>query len=207
MKRPRKAAPEKPVNPPGFLATQDLKERGWTAAMISTFLGPHDGQRENGLKMGRRRLPPVKLYREERVEEAEREEAFLIAQARAADARERTERARETRRIKRAALLEAAAASYAPVVHPEPLRKGAVRLAREPYLSGMEKTLTRLGREIGGLKPAEETALRALLLRRLHQALASVYPWYPAPVEEGAARQKKRGGDAQPSDWQTWDWD
>ena len=211
MKRPRKAAREKPVNPPGFLATQDLKERGWTPRMIAQFLGAHDDQRENGLKMGRRRLPPVKLYREERVEEAERDEAFLVAQARAADARERAERARETRQAKRAALLEAAAASYVPVIHPQPLRKGAVRLAREPYLPALEETLTRLGREVGGLKPAEETALRALLLERLHAALAAAYGWYSAPVERAGRKTDgyKKAGDeeARPSDWRTWDWD
>ncbi len=73
----------------GFLATQDLRERGWTTRLIREFLGEHDAERPNGLKMGRRRLPPVKLYREERVSDAEREEAFLVAQGRAMEARER----------------------------------------------------------------------------------------------------------------------
>ena len=83
---------EKPVNPPGYLATQDLKERGWTPRLIERYLGLHDLTRENGLKMGRRRLPPVKLYLETRVDEAERDDAFLAAQAKAADARERAAR-------------------------------------------------------------------------------------------------------------------
>ncbi|EYB66600.1 hypothetical protein DEIPH_ctg084orf0014 [Deinococcus phoenicis] len=202
---PRPKGP-KPVNPPGFLATQDLKERGWTASLIARFLGGHDHERENGLKMGRRRLPPVKLYREERVQEAERDEAFLVAQARAADARERAERARATREARRAALLHAAAADYTSTIHPEPLRKGAVRKAREPYLPALEATLARLAREIGKLTPREEAELRALLLSRLHAALAAAYPWYPAP--EDRPREKKNASqEAKPSDWREWEWD
>ncbi|MFD1730323.1 hypothetical protein ACFSC4_03200 [Deinococcus malanensis] len=56
---PRQTRPtgKKPVNPEGFLATQDLKERGWTPPLIRRFLGEHDATRENGLRMGRRRLP------------------------------------------------------------------------------------------------------------------------------------------------------
>ena len=76
-----------PLNPPGFLATQDLKDRGWTPTLITRFLGEHDGTRANGLRMGRRRLPPVKLYAEARVLEVERDDTFLAAQVRAADAR------------------------------------------------------------------------------------------------------------------------
>lgn len=200
--RPRGPAP---VTPPGFLATQDLKERGWTAGLIARFLGPHDDTRENGLKMGRRRLPPVKLYREERVLEAERDEAFLLGQARAADARERAERARETREAKRRALLQAAAESYTPTIYPEPLRKGAVRKAREPYLAGLEATLDNLKREIGKVTPREEAALRALLLERLHTTLAAVYPWYPPP--NAPATSQPARGEARPSDWREWDWD
>ncbi|GBF05082.1 hypothetical protein DAERI_030248 [Deinococcus aerius] len=203
-KTPRPRGPA-PVTPPGFLATQDLKERGWTAGLIARFLGHHDDTRENGLKMGRRRLPPVKLYREERVLEAERDEAFLLGQARAADARERAERVRETREARRRALLGAAAESYTPSIHPGPLRKGAVRKAREPYLPGLEATLDNLKREIGKVTPREEATLRALLLERLHTALAAAYPWYPAPGAPVTPRPTV--GEARPSDWREWDWD
>lgn len=201
QKQPRPAR-NTPLTPPGYLATQDLKERGWTPGLIRKFLGEHDLTRENGLKMGRRRLPPVKLYREDRVLDAEREEAFLVGQARAADARARAERAREERAAKRAALLEAAAAEYVPVIHPQPLRKGSVRKAREPYLPGLEDTLSRLVREIGRVTPREEAGLRARLLERLHAALAAAYPWYPAPQERKAASRE-----AKPSDWREWEWD
>jgi hypothetical protein len=204
---PRPTGP-RPVTPPGFLATQDLKERGWTPGLIRRFLGDHDQTRENGLKMGRRRLPPVKLYREERVLEAERAENFLVGQARAADARERAERARATREATRAALLTAAAGSYRPAIHPEPLRKGAVRLARAPYLPGLEATLQHLAREIGKVTPREEATLRELLLSRLHTALAAAYPWYPAPglpAEQKASREASR--EARASDWREWEWD
>ncbi|MEF2278606.1 hypothetical protein V3W47_09865 [Deinococcus sp. YIM 134068] len=204
---PRKAArpkPPPPLNPPGFLATQDLKERGWTPRLIEKFLGTHDETRPNGLKMGRRRLPPVKLYREERVTEAEREEAFLVGQARAADARERAERNRAKRQTERAALLRAAAETYVPTIHPEPLRKGAVRLAREPYLVGLEEAAVHLEREIGKVTPAESATLRALLLDRLHTALAAAYPWYPTPDNR---TKKPASREAKASDWRTWEWE
>ncbi len=206
-----------PINPPGFLATQDLKARGWTPAMIQKFLGEHDDTRLNGLKMGRRRLPPVKLYREERVNEAEREDDFLAAQARAADARERAARARETREARRAALLRSAAGSYVPTVHPEPLRKGATRKAREPYLAGLERTQSKLEREIAAaskpLGERETAQLRALLLEQLDLALSQVYDWFPAPGEQKqtGAKKKPKSQDpqagAQVSDWREWDWD
>lgn len=116
-------APQRPLTPPGFLATQDLKERGWTPTLIVRFLGTHDATRENGLRMGRRRLPPVKLYAEARVLDAERDDTFLAAQARAADGRERAARRRVEAATKRAARLAQAAASFTPVIEPEPLRR------------------------------------------------------------------------------------
>lgn len=203
-KTPRPGPPP-PLNPPGFLATQDLKERGWTPRLIERFLGEHDAKRENGLKMGRRRLPPVKLYREERVVEAERDEQFLVAQARAADARERAERRREVRLAERAALLRAAAETYRPVIHPGPLCKGAVRLAREPYLPALEDALAHLTGEIGKVTAEEAATLRALLMNRLHASLAATYPWYPAP--DAAKARKAASREARPSDWRAWEWD
>ncbi|MDO4262818.1 MAG: hypothetical protein Q4C67_01340 [Deinococcus sp.] len=203
--------------PSGFLATHDLKERGWTARLIERYLGQHDSERPNGLKMGRRRLPPVKLYREERVEAAEGDEEFLIARMKAEDAREKRQAARERRERERALLLAEAAESYAPRVQQLEIRRGAVRKAREPYLPQLERTLEALAHELGGLKEAEEKALRAALLRRLHLALAGVYEWYPHPDlklkgkragEQATPGSGRSGGsDAQPSDWRDWDWD
>lgn len=198
-----------PANPPGFLATQDLKERGWTPALITRFLGEHDRTRPNGLKMGRRRLPPVKLYAEERVLEAERRDDFLAAQARAADARDRAARARETREQRRALLLESAAGSYHPVIHPEPLRRGAVRKAREPYLPALDRELDRIVREVGRVTERERSHLHGLLRGRLDLALASAYDWYPAPGREGGqgAGPLAHPATAKASDWRDWDWD
>ncbi|ACO45963.1 hypothetical protein DEDE109153_02570 [Deinococcus deserti] len=203
---PRQTRPtgKKPVNPEGFLATQDLKDRGWTPPLIRRFLGEHDTTRENGLRMGRRRLPPVKLYAEARVLEVERDDTFLAAQARAADARARAEQAREVREMRRAALLEAAAESYIPVVHPEPLRKGAVRKAREPYLPEMGRIQVRLEQEIGRVSARESAVLATLLRKRLDEALAAAYPWYPG---SGAQPTPSRQPEARPSDWREWDWD
>ncbi|GGL77257.1 hypothetical protein GCM10010840_14020 [Deinococcus aerolatus] len=192
------------------MATQDLKDRGWTPTLIARFLGEHDGTRPNGLRMGRRRLPPVKLYAEARVMEVERDDTFLAAQARAADARERAERNRAVREARRAALLEAAAGSYTPGILPEPLRKGAVRKARGPYLAGLDAALDRLRREIPKLTAREEARLAELLRERLDEALAAAYPWYPSPhpaPPEQVAESSPSKGKARASDWREWDWD
>lgn len=192
------------LNPPGFLATQDLKDRGWTPALIRRFLGEHDSTRPNGLKMGRRRLPPVKLYREERVHEAEADDTFLAAQARAADARERAEQARATRAAKRQASIEEAVQSFIPTVHPEPLRKGATRKAREPYRRLLEQVQERLERDLGNVTEKEAEQIREGLQVRLDEALSQVYEWFPAPGKPPATT---KSGQAKPSDWRTWDWD
>ncbi|UBV43619.1 hypothetical protein LAJ19_05245 [Deinococcus taeanensis] len=192
------------LNPPGFVATQDLKDRGWTPALIRRFLGEHDRTRPNGLRMGRRRLPPVKLYEEARVLEVERDDAFLAAQARAADARERAERTRAARTQARQEQLERAAAEYVPVIQPQPLRKGAVRKAREPYLPAVEARLDQLARELPRLTERERDVLSALLRTQLDRALAAAYPWFPSP---DAAAPARPSGTAKASDWRTWEWD
>lgn len=203
--------------PAGFLATHDLKERGWTVRLIEKYLGQHDSERPNGLKMGRRRLPPVKLYREQRVEAAEGDEDFLVARAKTEEAREKRLAAKERRERERALLLEDAAGSYAPRVQPLDIRKGAVKKAREPYLPELERTLAQLGRELGGFKGGEEKVLRERLLERLHLALAGVYEWYPHPERSKTSRVKAQNqprnaaasdaSEAKPSDWREWDWD
>ncbi|MCY1703131.1 hypothetical protein [Deinococcus sp. SL84] len=215
--KPRRAR-ETVETPAGFLATHDLKERGWTARLIERHLGEHDSTRPNGLKMGGRRLPPVKLYREERVEQAEADEDFLIARMKAEDAREKRQAARERRERERALLLQGAAESYEPRVHRLDIRKGAVKKAREPYLPELERVLSHLAGELGGLKGGEEKTLRERLLYRLHLALAGVYEWYPhpdlKPQGRGAGAGKARAAaressseEAKPSDWRDWDWD
>lgn len=193
------------LNPPGFLATQDLKDRGWTPALITRFLGDHDLTRPNGLKMGRRRLPPVKLYQEERVYPVEAQDSFLAAQARAADARERAEKARETRQAKRQAQLLRAAESFIPTISPQVLRKGSTRKAREPYLRLLEQVQQRIERELEQVSEKESEQLRAMLLDRLDQALAQVYDWFPAPGQ--AEKTTRSTNEAKPSDWREWDWD
>ena len=170
-----------PVTPEGFLATQDLKDRGWTARLIREFLGEHDSVRPNGMKMGRRKLPPVKLYREDRAAEAEREEEFLVAQAKAMDARERAERAGRTRRANRERLLAALAQEWTPTVSALPIRKGAVRLAREPYAGALAKELKRVTAAAGKLSTQEERFVKKALAFRLDAALASAYSWFPVP--------------------------
>ena len=164
-----------PITPEGFLATQDLKDRGWAARLICEFLGEHDSVRPNGLKMGRRKLLPVKLYREDWAAEAEREEDFLVAQAKAMDARERAERAGRTRRANRERVLAALAQEWTPSIRVLPIRKGAVRLAREPYAGALAKELKRV-EATGRLTTQEE--------RFVKKALASAYTWFPVPKTE-----------------------
>lgn len=221
-KKPRRTR-EKVENPAGFLATHDLKQRGWTARMIEKLLGEHDRERPNGLKMGRRRLPPVKLYAEQRVEEQERTEDFILARFKAEEAREKHAAAKEKRLRERRALLEHAAESYAPKPKALPIRRGAVRKARQPHLPALERKLAALAKELGGLKTDEEALLRELMLSRLHTALARTYDWYSGPtapakaqaggtgaetgVSQAPAGQAQAGQQAQPSDWRKWDWD
>ena len=172
-----------PVTPEGFLATQDLKDRGWTARLIREFLGEHDSVRPNGLKMGCRKLQPVKLYREDRAAEAEREEDFLVAQAKAMDARERAERAGRTRRANRERVLAALAQEWTPSIRALLIRKGAVRLAREPYIGALAKELKRVA-ATGRLTTQEERFVKKALAFRLDAALASAYAWFPVPKTE-----------------------
>lgn len=138
-------------------------------------------------------MPPVKLYREERAAEAEREEEFLVAQARAMDARERAERAGRTRRANRERLLAALADEWTPAVTALPIRKGAVRLARGPYAKALAKELKRVAAAAGRLTASEERFVKKALAFRLDAALASAYTWFPVP-NTGAAEPVARAG-------------
>jgi hypothetical protein len=188
-----------PVTPEGFLATQDLKERGWTARLIREFLGQHDSVRPNGLKMGRKKLPPVKLYREDRATEAEREEDFLVAQAKAMDARERAERAGRTRKANRERILAALVEEWMPTIKLVPLRKGAVRKAREAHEKLLKVELKRLEREAGPFNAPDLRFLKKALAFRLDAALASAYDWFPVPKSEVAQAAARYGG--RDDDW------
>lgn len=196
-------------NPAGHLATQDLRERGWNARLIERFLGTHDLTRPNGLKMGRRKLPPVKLYLETRVEAAEQDEDFLVQMQQYQDRREKAALRRAEKARARAEQLQQAAQGYHPSVQALPIRKGAVRQARAPYLGSLEKLLAHHAEQLGGLSPAEEKFLRRELTLRLDGALAEVYPWFPAPGGKAASKSDTKVAikEAQPADWQSWDWD
>ncbi|GGR02525.1 hypothetical protein [Deinococcus ruber] len=186
-----------PITPEGFLATQDLKERGWTARLIRDFLGQHDAERPNGLKMGRRKLPPVKLYAEDRVNEAERDEPFLVAQGRAMEARERAEKAGRTRRANRERLLTELIGEWTPPVRAAVLRTGAVNKAREPYARALAQELKRVATAAGKLTTPEERFVKRALAFRLDAALATVYTWFPVPKAEEAPARAQRPDD----DW------
>lgn len=196
---------ESVANPAGYLATQDLKERGWTVRLIADFLGEHDLTRPNGLKMGRRKLPPVKLYLESRIEALENDEDFLILFQRAQERRERVRQRREAKALARAEQLQDWLEHFTPVVSARAIRKGAVRQARAPYLPALEAFLEAATAQLN-LTPSEQKELRRLLILRLDERLRGVYEWFPAPKEEGLKASRKTG-EAQPANWQAWDWD
>lgn len=200
-----------------YFSTHDLKERGWTVGLIKRFLPEHDDQRPNQMKMGRRRLPPVKLYLQDRVHQIEREDHFLEAQAKAADAKARAERASETRKAKREQAIIGAVEAFSPAVEILQLRKGSVRKAREPYLDLIDQTAQNIALELG-LNKADILRVQHLLRERLDTLLAYAYDWYPAPTastdssktqktKSKKANKSKSDEVAQPSDWRQWDWD
>jgi hypothetical protein len=78
-----------PVAPPPtkYLTTHALKERGWTAAMITALLPRHDATRTAYVQLPGNAL--VKLYLRTRVEEVELSEEFLIEQERTIKAKAR----------------------------------------------------------------------------------------------------------------------
>lgn len=63
-----------------------------------------------------------------------------------------------------------------------PIRKGAVRLAREPYAGALAKELKRVA--AGRLTTQEERFVKKALAFRLDAALASAYAWFPVPKTE-----------------------
>jgi hypothetical protein len=117
-----KAGGEPLPDPIPMLSTHELKERGWTAGMITKLLPRHDSTRANQLEVGRSRklLPsPVKLYKLARVEEVETTEEFLIAQAEGNKGKARAQKGVATRTEK----LRAYIAGYTPQLAdpPDPL--------------------------------------------------------------------------------------
>lgn len=102
--------------PPTF-STQELKERGWTAAMIRDLLGPHDRERPNELRVGRRNRTvdaPVKLYLQARVITAESTERYARAEERARTAQDAAQKGAEARKARIEAEIDAYIASYTP---------------------------------------------------------------------------------------------
>ena len=76
-----------PLAPPPtkYLTTHALKERGWTATMITALLPRPDAERTAYVRLPGNAL--VKLYLRTRVEEVDLSEEFLIEQERASKAK------------------------------------------------------------------------------------------------------------------------
>jgi len=108
---------------PPTLSTQQLKERGWTPAMIRELLGKHDRERPNEMRVGsrsRRVDAPVKLYLEERVVKAESTAAFARAQDAARVRQDSASQAAETRKAQQAAAVQAHIDGFTPSITPHP---------------------------------------------------------------------------------------
>lgn len=164
-----------------MLSTFDLKGRGWTPAMIRDLLGPHDATRPNQMRFGRRkgRAAPVKLYRRDRVDDTESTEGFLVAQHRAMEARERAERAADTRRANQATRIEALIERFQidiaaqPGVRPsKTARQRLIRAHQQPVLDTERWAAQHLH-----LSKQEQITLRVRLMERYLAALEEAYPW------------------------------
>jgi hypothetical protein len=165
-----------------MLSTHDLKGRGWTPAMIRDLLGPHDAARPNQMRFGRRRgrAPPVKLYGRERVDDTESTEAFLIAQHRAMQARERAERAAATRSANQTARIAALVKQFDLDIQAQPGVRPS-RTARARLIRAHQQPLLDFGREAAGQlhRPSkqDQAELREQLMHRYLAALEAAYPW------------------------------
>lgn len=177
-----------------LLSTHDLRGRGWTAALIRDFLALPDAARPNLMRLGRRRLPPVKLYRAERVDEVEASEAFLVAQARAMEARERAERALSARRTNKARQIEAWAQAWQPNLTPRPLRRGAYRKAYSAHEDALEEARARALAQLQPLSGEERRALEAQLQARYAEALSTAYPWLRRTPDRDSAEGPAQAG-------------
>ncbi|AFZ67676.1 hypothetical protein [Deinococcus peraridilitoris] len=167
-----------------WLSTHELKQRGWTATLVRDFLGPHDATRPNLMRLGsRRRLPPVKLYRRERVDEVESEEDFLVAQGRAMDARDRAERARASRVRAQELQIESFVNAWNPVISPVAVRRGAKHKAFAAHEELLRAVQSQASTQLAGLSRRQQLTLAQRLREKYQQALARAYPWLEAGGE------------------------
>ncbi|THF70475.1 hypothetical protein E7T06_07150 [Deinococcus sp. Arct2-2] len=108
---------------PPTLTTQQLKERGWTPAMIRDLLGKHDRVRQNEMRVGSRNRPvdaPVKLYLEERVLKTESTGQFARAQDVARIRQDSANQAAETRKAQNTEAVRAYVDGFTPQITGHP---------------------------------------------------------------------------------------
>jgi hypothetical protein len=108
---------------PPVLSPFQLKERGWTPAMIRDLLGPHDCERNSELQVDSwDRLTDriVRLYLEERVVQAETTAAFAVARDRARMRQDTAAKAAATRQAHQNEQVARHLAVPAPVLQPHP---------------------------------------------------------------------------------------
>lgn len=143
------------MNPP-ILSPFQLKERGWTPAMIRDLLGPYDCERDSELRVGSwDRLTDgiVKLYLEERVVQAETTAAFAVARDRARMRQDTAAKAAATRQARQNEQVAQHLAVPAPVLQPHPQadQRVVASIARKPLLRALmpfQSLFTWVGQDI-----------------------------------------------------------
>lgn len=169
-----------------FLATHDLKSRGWTTSMIQKLLPRHDKTRPNELDS---RYGDVKLYRESRVLAAESTGAFAELIGKAVEAQERGSKAQQTREQKILSGIDQLVAGFG-VEHLRDVlsREQVQALAREEPSRSLELLLWRHHEmdadvydmdhnHLGKLSRAQRSALRSRLDQKLRELVREAYAW------------------------------
>lgn len=176
---------------PKRLTTHDLKERGWTPAMIRDLLGPHDATRPSEMRVGsrnRRVEADVKLYDEERVLKAESTEKFARHQGAARARQDAAEKAQATRAAQQdEAVAEYLAAPFGLERHPD-----AEQMTKdELYQHHRDATFAselRLGRLLHKLPRAKAREAEGRRWNAYLFALYDLYGWeYLGWMKERAA--------------------
>ncbi|MDR6753456.1 hypothetical protein [Deinococcus soli (ex Cha et al. 2016)] len=168
---------------PPALTTQQLKERGWTPAMIRELLGKHDRERANELRVGnrgRRVDAPVKLYLEERVVKAESTAAFARAQDAARVRQDSANQGAETRAARQQQQADAFVDAYTPnIVPPE----NATAMTRTElwrhHMDGLDEWQYSAQADalLGGLRGKQRRDAQNRLYAKHRAAVHAVYGW------------------------------
>ena len=204
--------PPSPVS--AHVSLAGLKARGWTPALITTFLGEPDLVRENPYY---RSAAPMRLYALARVEAVEASDAYQQAVAASAARRQGARQAAQTKRAQLLAAVDAlqilvavlpeaeltarACAHYnalqdererwdrlpaTPESHPDFLRRITVNMLRHRY-SSYERRLAEVYGKVG------VRAAYVQINQKLYDAIAAAYPALAEECQRQLARKVQAG--------------